>query len=163
MNVLFNWLYRPRYYLTHPWKWFRELRINIHNAWRRISRGYCPSDVWEMSEWFLQVFPPMLRDLADKGYAYPGVPPFETPEAWNIWLHNTADVLESLQEENWEKKNEYEEDFHALFGNKNFTWADTDNIKEKYYNRCKELNEERQSLIESVFKEISLYFDMLWD
>ena len=28
-NSVWTWPYSTRYYLTHPWKWFRELFRNI--------------------------------------------------------------------------------------------------------------------------------------
>ena len=109
--------------------------------------------------------------MADEGCAYPGVEPFETSEQWHDWLHSTADVLESLQEDNWYSQNEYEEDFHQLSYwhhgiNSNITWTngqDYEALRELYFIRLNELSDERQKLIENTFLELAKYFTMLWD
>lgn len=176
LNV-FKYAFRPRYYLTHPIEFLKETKTNIISAWLRATRGYCYSDIWNWNTWFLEVTPPMLRHMADCGTAYPGHEPFDTPEKWNDWLHSVADVLESLQEENWESRNEFAEEFYQLSkwnkslktdenGFIHITWSNEDNyeeIKELYFMRQKELNEEWQKLIKDTFIAIANSFQDLWD
>ena len=114
LNVLTNYSCRPSYYLRHPIKFLEETKSNLVAAWHRATRGYCYLDIWNWNSWFLGVTPPMLRHMADYGCGYPGSVPFDTSEKWHDWLHSVADVLESLQEENWESRNEFAEDFHRL-------------------------------------------------
>lgn len=107
-NVLFNWNYRLSYYLIHPWKWFKELWVNLKNSWMRATKGYCYTDVWNLDSWFCSVLPPMFRHMADYGLAYPGHEPFETPEKWHQWLYEIADNIENLQYDDWlDNQNEY--------------------------------------------------------
>ena len=170
LNVM-NWFYTKKYYLTHPWKWFSELFQNLREAYRRVKYGWAYQDCWNMNTWMLEILPPMLRHMADHGCGYPGTEPFETPEKWNDWLHSMADVLESLQEDNWESQNEYKEDYFQSLewehdSNNNITMTngqDHETIAELYYMRMKELNEEWKKLLENTFMELAKHFDCLWD
>lgn len=172
LNVL-KYSFRLRYYLTHPWSFFKETWQNLQAAWWRVTRGYAPQDVWNWNTWFLEITPSMFRMMADDGMGYA----MDTPEQWEDWLHSAADVLESLQEENWESRNEFAEDFYRLSKwNKNLekdengfihiTWSNESNyeeIKELYFMRQKELNEEWQKLIKDTFMAIANSFQYLWD
>lgn len=170
LNVM-NWSYTKKYYLTHPWKWFSELFTNLCEAYRRVKYGWAYQDCWNLDYWVLEILPPMLRHMADEGCAYPGNKPFETPEQWNDWLHSTADVLESLQEDNWYSQNEYEKDFHQLSRwrdefNSNITLTngqDYETLSKLYLMRTHELSDERQKLIENTFLQLAKYFTLLWD
>lgn len=170
LNVM-NWSFNKKYYLKHPWKWFSELFSNLREAYRRVKYGWAYQDCWNLDFWMLEVLPPMLRHMADEGCAYPGTAPFETPEQWHDWLHSMADVLESLQEDNWFNQNEYEKDFHQLSHwhndtNSNITLTngqDYETLSKLYFIRSHELVDERQKLIENTFLELAKYFTMLWD
>ena len=177
-NVLKFW-YRPTYYLTHPIKFFKELRANLVNAWMRITKGYCYTDVWNLNTWFCLVLPPMLRHMADYGCAYPGTAPFETPEKWHDWLHSMADVIETFEDEDfwYTKKNEFAEEWEKTSQcARSYTTDENDNItisynedehykeiKELYFMRMEEISKERQALVENTLSQFSKYFDMLWD
>ena len=176
LNVLNNWNYCKCYYLTHPWLWIKELYQNLRAGYLRATKGWCGRDVWNMDDWILEVFPPMLRHMADQGMAYPGAEPFDTSEKWHDWLHSTADVLESLQGDNWYSQNEYEEEFHkhcdfhretsTTENGMTVTWSngeDFDTIKELYFMRMKELTKERDKLIKQIFSELGRNFFFLWD
>lgn len=165
---VWSFCYRKRYYLKHPIKLLKEIWSNIYVGYMRIRYGYCYTDVWDMSEWILEVFPSMLRHMANYGCAYPGSKPFETPEKWHDWLHSMADILESLQEENWYSQNEYEKEFHKIdwTPNKNLTsTTDANNnvIRELYLARMKELVKERKELLIDTFNQLGQNFDCLWD
>jgi len=178
MNVLTDFSYNKRYFLTHPWKWFKEIWINIKNGWMRATKGYCYTDVWNIDNWFCEVLPPMLRHMADHGCAHPGVAPFETEEKWHDWLHSMADVIDTIYDEDFwvETKNEYYKEWNTLWefhNNKHSNFTETceyntseehfDLVRELYYARMKEISEERQALIENTFMELAKYFDYLWD
>lgn len=177
-NVLKFW-YRPTYYLTHPIKFFKELRANLVNAWMRITKGYCYTDVWNINSWFCLVLPPMLRHMADYGSAYPGTKPFETPEKWHDWLHSMADVIETFEDEEfwYTKKNEFAEEWEKASqkarscstdenGNTIISYNEDEHykeIKDLYFMRMEEISKERQELIEDTLSQFSKYFDMFWD
>ena len=155
LNVLNDWSYSKRYYLTHPWKWVKELFCNLKNAYRRAKYGWAYSDCWNMDSWLLEILPQMLRHMADEGCAYPGYEPFETPEKWEDWLHSMADVLESLQEDNWYSQNEYAKDFHIRHNDKE--------LDQLYFLETENLYNERQQLLENTFAQLVKNFNSLWD
>ena len=173
---VFNYNYSRRYYLTHPWKLVKEFFRNCNHAWRRAIYGWTWEDCWNLEDWLLNLLPEMLRHMADNGSAYPGSKPFETPEKWHDWLHSMADVLESLQEENWYSQNEYEEEFHNqismqcsrqnLNDGVTVTWSeekDFDIVEELYLARVQELNKEREKLLIDTGRELFQYLDYIWD
>ena len=177
MNV-FNWSYRKRYYLIHSWKWFQELFSNMRAAYHRIKFGWCYTDVWELGYWILEILPPMLRYLAENGHGYPGDNEFPTYESWQAWLLKMAANIESVQEENVEKQNEYEEDFHNSFnmrppkeeypGSKflTITWNESPDHKEiskKYFERMQKLAQWREIRLVEIFTELARKIPTLWD
>lgn len=162
LNV-FNWAYGKRYYLTHPWKWFKELIDNIRAAWMRAIKGYCYMDVWNWDDWFCSVAPPMLRHMANHGSAYPGGEPFDTPEKWHNWLYEMAHKIERLQYDNWiEDNNEYSKEYMESFEN---DWCSErqEEIRKKYYARCQEIHKMRRQILEDFGKDFFKHFDCLWD
>ena len=164
MNLnVFKWAWRPRYYLTKPWKWVKELFRNIRAAWMRAIKGYCYMDVWDWDSWFCSVIPPMLRDMANKGMAYPGSEPFDTPEKWHNWLYEMAHKIERLRYDDWmEDKNEYSKEYHESFEN---DWHSErqEEIRKKYYERCVEIHKTRQQVLEEFGSSFFKFFDCLWD
>ena len=177
MNA-FKFIFRPSYYFKHPIKFIKEIGINLKNAWMRATKGYCYTDIWNIDNWFCEVFPPMLRYLAEHGCAYPGTEPFETPEKWHDWLHSMADVIDTIYDEDFwtETKNEYYKEWNTLWDfhnnkNPNITMTceyDTSEehfelVRKLYYIRMEEISKERQALIENTFQELGRAFDCLWD
>ena len=172
MNLnVFQWPYRARYYLTHPWKWFSQLWRNIKAAYHRVRYGWCSWDVWDWDSWFCSITPAMLRHMADKGMAYPGGEPFETPEKWHDWLYKMANTIERLQYDDWmEDSNEYSKDYEKTFedGYSNLTTTSDselskEKIREKYYERCEEINQTREQVLENFGSSFFKFFDRLWD
>lgn len=178
LNV-FRWSWLKKYYILRPWKWFSELISNFKAAWRRATKGYCYCDVWNWNDWFCSVVPPMLRDMADKGMAYPGGEPFDTKEKWENWLHELADKIERLGYDDWmEDLNEYSKDYEKTFEDDAYkeehpngpfitTTYDSslskEEIRKRYYERCAEIHKMRQQALEEVFLELGRNFDCLWD
>ena len=173
---VFNYSYSKKYLLTHPWKFIKEFFQNCNHAWRRAIYGWTWEDCWNLDDWLLNILPEMLRHMADYGSAYPGFKneevDFSTPEKWDDWLHSMADVLESLQEENWFSQNEYEEEFHKQSelhrskGNKSITEMndeDFDTLRELYFARIDELTKERKKLLIDTFSKLGQHLDCLWD
>lgn len=169
---LFKFPMRLRYYLTKPWRFFRELRYSFKYAWQRATKGYSFYDSMDMDDFLLHVIPGMLRDIANSD-SFPGVEPFDTYEKWQDYCNSLADVFESLQEENWGKgRNEWEEEFDKAFEVRHLhpnltittdmTKEEADEICKMYFEREKELAEERQKLIEDTFIELGHHLTKFW-
>ncbi len=172
MNAWNDFPYRPRYYLTHPWRFFQEIWWNFKAGVARVRKGHAWRDSAEMDEYLLHLIPSMLRDIAN-GYAYPGVEPFETPEKWTDWCNSLADVFESVWEENWyEGRNEWADKFEEAFlvrhPHPNITMTTTmtkeeaDEICQLYHEREQELAEEREKIIQDAYVQLIKYHSMLW-
>ena len=162
MNVLTDFSYSKRYYLTHPWKFFRDCYLNIKYAKQRICRGWCWTDMINMSDYLIDVMIGMLRCMARDSWGYPGREPFETPEKWISWLYYIANELEESKEENYEKRNEYYEDYMKRLDNWDINKEMTDEDR-KYFEREKELAAEAVERRTKALTELVKYFDYLWD
>lgn len=173
LNVFDDFPYSKRYYLTHPWMFFRECWINLTNAWMRATKGYCYTDLWNTDDWFLTVFPKMLRHLAAEHKAYPGSPPFDTSEKWERWLIEMAENLEYAASDP-DEENEYSDEFTAMMDHCREVRKETGTItyelddagkelRDKYFNRHKELTDLRQEVLEDSMSEISQHLHCIWD
>ena len=176
LNVFKDYPYSKRYYLTHPWVWFKHTFDNFRAAWQRATKGYCNGDVWDVDHHWLRIMPAMLNELAEKGIGYPGIEPFDTPEKWKAWLHVIGKRLEALQDDWAETCNEYEkayfkaiDEYHTWsYPHPNITTTSTytdEDIKElhdKWLNRVNELNELQREETIAVFTELAEHLYQLW-
>ena len=164
-----------RYYLTHPWEWFKDLKYCLRDAYQRITRGYADTDWFDMDSHLLELLPAMLKELAANSHSYPGREPFDTPEKWSAWLNEMADNLISCREEEIDKANEYYKEYIESFdtkesedenGARTITWAGNPNheeISKLYFKRYKELGDAAQQRLEDTLRFLSKYFFHLWD
>jgi len=175
---VWDWSYRPSYYFLRPWKWVKELIVNIKNAHDRMHYGYCCVDWFNFNSWFMTIAPPMLREIADNGYAYPGSEPFETPEKWHDWLRKMADRLEQSTEE-WEmdhpELNEYAAEYEKAYKEAERKMGDKDDdpnnylttpgkiARRKYLDREEEIMNNRQKLFIDTMTELLEHWWCLWD
>lgn len=172
MNVLNDFPYVKRFYVSHPWKFLQECWWNIKAGWSRCTKGYAYRDAADMDEFLLHLIPAMLRELAN-GPAYPGNDEFPTYESWQMWCNSLANRFENVQEEHWgDGRNEWETQWHsmmpALLPHPNltttytFTTEQVEEVREKYYAREKELFEEREQIIQQLYLELAKHHSMLW-
>lgn len=167
--------YCTKYYLTHPWKWFKHLWRNIKDVCMRARYGFTWSDVWNWDNWFLHTTPNMLRYMADHGSAYPGHEPFETPEKWHDWLHEMAHLIETADEVWQDEHNEYHEEYmkHLMDdwkpmipdenGMYHHTPKEPSEIHKQYMKRSQELAKEGEDNICRAFAQIGEHFYSIWD
>lgn len=172
---VWQWSGGWRYYIRRPWKLFTQTYWNIRWAWQRASKGYCILDYTNFCEWFCQIAPPMLRDLAENGYGYPGNDTFDTPEKWHEWLNRMADQLEWCSE-TWREDhdiNEYKKPYfdeieRVIKTCKGTEWLTKASEKEKqlsskYYDREMELYEQSKEQLTKTMMEMSEHWNRLWD
>ena len=169
---VFSFSYRKRYYLKHPIRFFKEIWWMLRAAYMRATKGWCYGDVWELGYWFLDVFPPMLKYLADHGEGYKS----ETPEEWHNHLYGIANLLENAREESRDQKNEYYEgyeDYLKTRHQKNLEKDEHGNVIYKpdnaeivrlYFKRDRELEAEQDVMIEEALKLLAeTPLKALWD
>ena len=113
---------------TNPVKMVGRWRRNIKHAYQRIRYGYCDRDVWSIDWWFLNVVPNMLQDLRETAHGFPSeigdmvgyddqnIDQTKEQEAVDKWDSILAEIIFYLREANEEtcqKKNPFEEQYHA--------------------------------------------------
>ena len=175
MNDLSVWTfsYSTRYYLTHPWKFVKEIYWNIRNFIHRGRYGFAYVDVWNFCEWYPRVAANALCYLAEHGSGYPGYEPWETTEKWKQYLYELACKLEHCANAQdicfHEGANEFEDAFHSMMEiarEKNIDINEIPeytSIKEKYFAREHELSEIDGKFIENTYKELGANLSRLWD
>jgi len=177
LNELTYYPHSKRYYLTHPWKIFKQMYRNCRAGWLRATRGYSYGDKWDMDTWFLEIIPNMLDDLADTGCSYPGTPEFPTHESWKEYLHKLASDLRLCTEDAADGLNEYYDDFvnnlkleslHIKDENGNIVTRldespEHKELSRKYFDRCKEISEEQEAIREEAFARLAHILPTLWD
>lgn len=171
LNVLNDFPYRPRYYLTRPWRFFQECWWNVKAAWARATKGVAYRDSAEMDEYLLHIIPIMLREIAN-GEAYPGNDEFPTYESWKTFCCDLANKFEMVQQERWEDGgyNEYEEEWEKTLEPRNpnltttmdMTEEERQRIRKLYWEREKELWVERQNIIEEAYNTLAKYHGHFW-
>lgn len=159
MNKYSVWYmpYNKKYLITHPWQWFRCAWKNIQDAWRRSVYGWTYRDVWDWDTWFTHVVPDMLRHMANKGSAYPGHEPFETPEKWHDWLQHMAFLIETSNEAWQDEHNEFYRDYM------DHIWENDKERFDKYITRAMELHEQGNKNVAQALKEMGEHFHCIWD
>ena len=168
--------YSKRYYLTHPWVWFKHVWCNLQAAYWRSRYGFAPQDIWEFGYWFLDIIPQMLKYLAENGCGYPGNDDFPTPESWKNHLLSIANLLENARDEVRDQKNEYYAEYMEHIeknwerewttdenGNRVHRPVDNDIIK-KYFKREQKLTEEQDVMAEEAIKMLAeTPIKRIWD
>ena len=179
---VWSYPYKKTYYLTHPWKWMKDLYWNMRNFIHRGRYGYAYVDVWNFCDWYPRVGAAALEYLALHKSGYPGVKPWDTPEAWEEYLHYLSKRLKRCADSQdicfGEERNEYAEEFHEAFKNLTYhekhhddgsvtTWRDETEefkaLRDKYFAREREIQKTDQEYIEQTYKWIGEDLGRLWD
>lgn len=183
-NPLSVWTfsYRPSYYITHPWKLFKDVYWNFRNFWHRGRYGYAYVDVWNLGDWAPRVIAEAMRYLADHGHGYPGYPPWDTPERWHEFLHlfarklqRCADFMDSEYPD--DERNEYKKAFEEMCDRTHREYKDErgytvwtserteeDNeLRDKYFKRQEELMKVDRQYAREVFAFFGENLSRWWD
>jgi hypothetical protein len=90
LNGLLSYTLRPRT-IVNKVTWYHQ----------RATRGWADCDVWSMDSRMSKVMSEMLEYLADRTHAYPGTPPFETPEKWDAHLRDLSRRFKTWNDDTW--------------------------------------------------------------
>ena len=175
MNVFSSYFSCTKWhYMVHPFTWCRDAFYALRAAWHRATKGYCYTDSYNIDDWFLTIFPAMLRRLAQTHCGFPGHEPFDTPEKWTQWLKNMALNLEFVNSDP-DDSNEYAKDFYEPLFFSREEHIDSNGLvkveykynnkelRDKYWARSEELIKKRQEVLEETGKELFKYLRDLWD
>lgn len=179
-NVLTNFPYSKRHYLTHPWKFVRDCWINLKNAWYRITRGIAPMDLWSYDFHLQNQIPYALRWLADNSHSWPQSDEFVEFEDWHKYLLELADRWDYAFKD-WmiecPDENEYAKEYHELT-RKLMHYEETEEgirrswleetpeyiaLRDKYRKRELEIMEKYDTLQYECWLEFIDHFHHLWD
>lgn len=148
--------YCKRYYLTHPWAWFKDLWVGIKNFWHRGRYGYAWVDLWNMDTYLNELIPNMLHNLAARSHGWPEGPDFPDMEDWIDALNEVATALELINfdyicdEDKWaEIKSKIPEKYAPT----------TSTAKYKFERLNEEINEVREKCFAFLVKN----WGVLWD
>lgn len=78
-----------------PYRWWQIWKIikfyfgTLKCAWQRMTNGYCYRDVYDLSEFYLELFSASLNELSKTAHGYPV--DFEDMETWQNYLKEMAD------------------------------------------------------------------------
>ena len=69
-------------------------------AYQRITKGFCDFDIWDLDNYYLELFYQTIIELANITHGYPGTEEFPTPEAWDKYLREMANNFYRANESN---------------------------------------------------------------
>lgn len=82
-----------RYYLTHPWKIFKDLWHGLKNRIKRSRCGYAWIDLWNLDSYLGTMVPNALEELAERSCGWPEGPDWPTFEDWQKELRVLAKLM----------------------------------------------------------------------
>lgn len=162
MNILKNYPYAKRYYLTHPWKIVSQTFRNIKFAWQRITKGYCEYDYWDIDCYLLKLLPELFDDFRRNLHGYPYS---FTEEEWdNFLLKEVIEPLRNARDDQNVEINEFEEKIHDYFKNKPLTDMNCpQELWDNYMARENEITNWRDKQMRKGFVAIITEFWSFWD
>lgn len=165
----YNW----RYYIKKPWEFFEDTWLNLKAAWQRAKRGWADRDTWNLDKHLLDIIPDMVEYLRFHTHGYPGeLRGFPTSVDWEDYLRDKIIIpLRNAREEQTTQINKYEKELHSYPINfvkqeNGFTaleFTEPDELRKKWCEREKEINDWRQKELEKGFQNLASVFFDLWD
>ena len=158
----YSWKY-PSCWLRNIESFFRGFKY----TYQRATKGYCDYDLFSISDWFLEVFPNMLKEFADETYSHP----YDMDEKeWGKYLvemrEHFLNACKEYENSSPEARKEFDElykDFSAAEYFKNPELYNTKERKEKikeYYKKVKEYDNYKQ---EELKKGMNMFQKRFWD
>ena len=161
-------------FYPHNWKrpsnWWGNIKDFFRSfkfAYQRITKGYCDYDLFSISDWFLEVFPDMIKEFRENTIGYP----YDmTEEQWMKYLKEMEshflNAYVDYEDSSPEAKKEYDElygEFSTLERFKNsIEHKDKDREKKvkAYYEKVKEHDKYKQ---EELKKGMDMFQKRFWD
>ena len=150
----------------HNWKrpsnWWDNIKDFFRGfkyTYQRATKGYCDYDLFSISDWFLEMFPNMLKEFSDGTYSYP----YDMEEKeWGKYLvemrEHFLNAYKDYEDSSPEARKEYDElykDFSFEFNSE----ERKEKVKE-YYKKVKEYDDYKQ---EELKKGMDMFQKRFWD
>ena len=165
-----------RWDIYHHVLWFFR---SLYCAWERATKGYCYRDLWSLNWFYTQLFIDSIREFKKDLHGAPQEffddDKENQIERWENYLEEMAQHFYNSLEENEVQKNEYKEEIHRLNllkierGEDGFsrsitsTSPDAVAIREKWFEREKELSSWREEELNKGLEMLKENFGGLWD
>lgn len=95
----------------------RCLARDLKYSWQRITKGYCDTDVYWMTEWFLEIVPCMIQELKVKRISSPDASTTDDgkdfQQQWSDRLDEMIFAFREARPETCLRKNRYEDEWRA--------------------------------------------------
>ena len=160
-----NTLYPAYDSLKRPKNWISNIGIffkRLHNKHERAVQGYCHSDLWDFDHYLLTVFTNGLKDLANDTIAYPGTEEFPTPESWENYLKEMAQLFYQADESNNYYPTPKFDEWYKESLNKNIDELLKDDGRKEIYEESKENNIKREEDFKKAWEMMGKVFFHLW-
>ena len=78
-----------------PYRWWQIWKIikfyfgTLKCAWQRMTKGYCYRDVYDLSEFYIELFSASLKELSETAHGYPL--DFKDMKTWRDYLKEMAE------------------------------------------------------------------------
>lgn len=129
----------------------KDLKHKIKMFIQRGKNGYCDEDTWSIDSWFVRIFPKMLTQLKAEKMGHPAD---LKEEEWDNILQEMIDCFKKADLWSEEPTNEYWEEYIQ---------KGTEELREKWIEREKEINQLRIYNKDKGFNLMSKYFYDLWN
>lgn len=157
MNVFTFYSYAWRYYLIHPWAFFKHCFRNFKMAWQRATKGYCDYDVGDFNMFFLKIVPAIIQEQLDSDYF--GIPAGKSETEWREKLNEIIRLFTFAREG---RENEYEFDYENEIRRLSFNDNSMPRNKElidKYFKKEQEIGKEKATALN---KGMDLFKEAFW-
>lgn len=151
----------------HNWKrpsnWWDNIKDFFRGfkyAHQRAVKGYCDYDLFSISDWFLEVFPNMLKEFSEGTHSYP----YDMEEKeWGKYLvemgEHFLNACKEYEDSSPEARKEYDE-LYKDFPLELYNTKEREEKVKKYYKKVKEYDDYKQ---EELKKGMDMFQKRFWD
>ena len=154
----------------HNWKrpsnWWDNIKDFFRGfkyAHQRATKGYCDYDLFSISDWFLEMFPNMLKEFSDGTYSYPW--DMEEKE-WRKYLvemrEHFLNACKEYEDSSPEARKEYDE-LYKDFPLELYNTKEREEKVKEYYKKVKEYDDYKQKELKKGMDMFQKRFWDLWD
>lgn len=142
------------------WKNIESFFRGFKYTYQRATKGYCDYDLFSISDWFLEVFPNMLKEFSEGTHSYP----YDMEEKeWGKYLvemgEHFLNACKEYEDSSPEARKEYDE-LYKDFPLELYNTKEREEKVKKYYKKVKEYDDYKQ---EELKKGMDMFQKRFWD
>ena len=154
----------------HNWKrpsnWWDNIKDFFRGfkyAYQRATKGYCDYDLFSIYDWFLEMFPNMLKEFSDGTHGYPW--DMEEKE-WGKYLvemgEHFLNACKEYEDSSPEARKEYDE-LYEDFPLELYNTKEREEKVKEYYKKVKEYDDYKRKELKKGMDMFQKRFWDLWD